>query len=259
MARGLPRLQMSLIVACTGAGGFVVSFLLLHLGVRLLALRYALAVAAAYGVFLLLVRLWLALQRRRLAFSPAGDSFDVDLGGIGTGGGSGGSAPTSGGFSGGGGSFGGGGASAAFDGSAGDIAADAPASALSGAASSGSSSSGGSGFSLDLGLDGDDFVIVVVALAVLAACIGASVYVVVSAPALFAEVLVDGTLSAGLYRHVKGLDEESWLEAALRRTWIPFAVVALFFIGAGVLLHRLVPEAVSIRDVVHHVLAAKAP
>jgi hypothetical protein len=124
-----------------------------------------------------------------------------------------------------------------------------------------SSSSGGSGsgFSLDLDLDGDDLVVVAVVLAVLAACVAASAYVIVTAPALFAEVLVDGTLSAGLYRHVKGLDEESWLEAAVKRTWIPFAVVAIFFVAAGVLLHRVVPEAASIHDVVQHVLAAKAP
>ena len=250
LARGLPRLQMSLIVACTGAGGFVVSFLLLHLGVRRLALRYALAVAASYGIFLLLVRLWLAVQRRRLDLSPAGDAFDADLGGFRIGGGPGGSASPSG-FSGGGGSFGGGGASAMFDGGSTDAAVPSGSPAPSGGS--------GSGFSLDLNLDGDDLVVVAVVVAVIAACVAASAYVIVTAPALFAEVLVDGTLSAGLYRHVKGLDEESWLEAAVRRTWIPFAVVALFFVAAGVVLHRVVPEAASIRDVLHHVAASKAP
>jgi hypothetical protein len=252
MARGLPRLQMSLIVACTGAAGFVVSFLLLHLGVRRLALRYALSVTAAYGIFLLLVRLWLAVQRRRLDLSPAGGAFDVDLGGFGIGGGSGGSASPSGSFSGGGGSFGGGGASAVFDGTSAESAA-APSGTSPGSGVS------GSGFSLDLDLDGDDLVVVVVVVAVIAACVAASAYVIVTAPALFAEVLVDGTLSAGLYRHVKGLDEESWLEAAVRRTWIPFAVVTVFFVATGVLLHRVVPEAASIRDVLHHVVASSAP
>ena len=244
---------MSLIVACTGAAGFVASFLLLHLGLRRLWPRYALAVVFAYGVFLLLVRLWLAIQRRRLDLSPAGDGFDVDLGGVRLGGGSGGS-PSVSGFSGGGGSSGGGGASALFD-EAGS-GADAPARALAAAgnSSSGSSAGWGSGFSLDL--DGDEMVVVVVVVGVLAASVAASVYVIVSAPALFAEVLVDGTLSAGLYRHVKGLEEESWLEAALRKTWIPFAAVALFFVAAGVALHRVAPEAASIREVVLHVFGA---
>ncbi len=259
LARGLPRLQMSLIVACTGAAGFVASFLLLHLGLRRLWPRYALAVVAAYGVFLLLVRLWLAIQRRRLDLSGVGDGFNVDLGGFPVGGGPGGS-PSLSGFSGGGGSSGGGGATVLFD-EAGADAGGAPARALAAAvpddSSSGSSGGWGSGFSLDL--DGDELVVVVVVVAVLAASVAASVYVVVSAPALFAEVLVDGTLSAGLYRHVKGLDEESWLEAALRRTWIPFAVVALFFVAAGVALHRVAPEAASMREVVRHVFGPTVP
>ncbi|MBV9924650.1 MAG: hypothetical protein JOZ96_06365 [Acidobacteria bacterium] len=33
MRRGLPRVEMSLILAATGAAGFVASFVLLHLGV----------------------------------------------------------------------------------------------------------------------------------------------------------------------------------------------------------------------------------
>ncbi len=253
MARGLPRLQMSLIVACTGATGFVVSFLLLHVGLRRLWLRYAVAVLLAYGIFLLLVRLWLALQRRRLSVSSAGDGLNVDFGDIQIGGG-GGSGST--GFSGGGGSFGGGGASAVFE-----DAGNAPAQALASAASSPSSSgsSFGSGFSFDLDLDGDEPVVVVVVIAVVGACVAASVYVIVAAPALFAEVLVDGTLTAGLYRHVRGLDEESWLEAAVKKTWIPFAVVVAFFVTAAVVFHHIAPEALSIGDVVHHVFAPKGP
>ena len=254
LARGLPRLQMTLIVTCTGAAGFVASFLLLHLGLRLPALRYAVAVAAAYGVFLLLVRLWLAVQRRRLEL-PDGGGFDLDLGG---GGRIGGSVPGSGGggFSGGGGRFGGGGATALFDDGAGGTS-DASAQALAAvSADSSPSSSGGSGsgFSLDLNLDGDDWFVVVAIGAVLVVCFGASIYVITSAPVLFAEVLVDGSLSAGLYRHVKGLDEESWLEAALRRTWLPFAAVAAMFVAAGVVFHKVAPEAASIGGVIRHVL-----
>jgi hypothetical protein len=43
-----------------------------------MALRYPLAVAAAYGVFLLLLRVWLALQRRGLEeVLDAGDAIDL--------------------------------------------------------------------------------------------------------------------------------------------------------------------------------------
>ena len=252
LAKGLPRLQMSLIVTCTGATGFLASFLLLHVGLRRLWLRYLIAFLLAYGAFLLLVRLWLFLQRRRLA-SSSGSGFDVDLGafqigggsgGLGGGGGAGGSGGS---FSGGGGSFGGGGATAFFDGSGADT------SVANAAAASSSSSYGGSGFSFNFDLDGDELVLVVVVVAVVGAIVAASVYVVVAAPALFAEVLVDGTLTAGLYRHVKKLDEETWLEAAVKRTCIPFVVVGLFVVAAGVFFHRLAPEAASIGGVVRHV------
>jgi hypothetical protein len=58
-----PRLQMGLIVALTGAGGFLCSFVLLHGGVDSMAWRYGLAVVFAYGVFLRLLWWWLRVRR----------------------------------------------------------------------------------------------------------------------------------------------------------------------------------------------------
>ena len=52
-----PRLQMGLIVALTGASGWLASFLLLHAGMATMAWRYPLALVAAYFVFLGLLRL----------------------------------------------------------------------------------------------------------------------------------------------------------------------------------------------------------
>ena len=63
MRRGMPRVLMSLILAATGAAGFLVSFALLHAGVTRMWLRYPVAVLVAYGVFLLLLRVWLHIQR----------------------------------------------------------------------------------------------------------------------------------------------------------------------------------------------------
>ena len=63
LRRGLPRFQMSVLLALTGATGFLASFGMLKLGVESMTLRYPVAVALAYGVFLLLLRLWLKLQR----------------------------------------------------------------------------------------------------------------------------------------------------------------------------------------------------
>lgn len=62
-----------LIVALTGLGGFLASFAMLRLGVQSMALRYPLAVGAAYLVFLLLLWLWLRTKR---------DDYDIDDPGI---------------------------------------------------------------------------------------------------------------------------------------------------------------------------------
>ncbi len=64
---------MMLIVALTGLGGFLASFAMLRLGVQSMALRYPLAVGAAYLVFLLLLWLWLRTKR---------DDYDIDDPGI---------------------------------------------------------------------------------------------------------------------------------------------------------------------------------
>ncbi|HEX8129916.1 MAG TPA: hypothetical protein VF527_12500, partial [Pyrinomonadaceae bacterium] len=60
---GSPRLLVSFLLALTGAAGFVISAVLLRLGVTSMSVRYPLAVILAYCVFLLLLRLWLALRR----------------------------------------------------------------------------------------------------------------------------------------------------------------------------------------------------
>lgn len=57
--RGWPRLQMALIVALTGAAGFLASHLLRLAGIDAMLLRYPMAVLLAYGVFLLLMWIWI--------------------------------------------------------------------------------------------------------------------------------------------------------------------------------------------------------
>jgi hypothetical protein len=261
--RGAPRAQMTVIVAATGSAGFLFSFLLLQVGIRIMWLRYVLAIALAYGVFLLLVGAWLGLQRRKRAAreqarsrgSGLGDVLDLpssggSFGGQGGGGGGGGFRP-------GGGSFGGGGSSAGFaegnpqiiplvQGSpgGGDLAGNVAHAGVSGGGSH------GCGFSLDL--DGDDLVVILAVIAAIGAAIGASIYVIVSAPTLLAEILFDGALSTGLYRRLRVLDHHQWWEDALRRTWIPAVIVALFFGVAGYLMQRYAPEAASIGMVWQH-------
>ena len=65
-----PRIQMGFIVTLTGAAGLLCSFLLLHAGVDGMALRYPLALTAAYAFFLFLLWLWLHTQADDYADLP---------------------------------------------------------------------------------------------------------------------------------------------------------------------------------------------
>ncbi len=66
--RALPRFTLGLILVFTGTAGFGLSLGLLKLGVTNMAVRYPVAVLGAYGVFLLLIRLWVELEKSQ--FNP---------------------------------------------------------------------------------------------------------------------------------------------------------------------------------------------
>jgi len=201
---------MGLIVALTGAVGWLCSFGLLHSGMTGMAVRYPLAMVGAYLAFLLLLWLWL-----RTRAEDYGDGLDIgngmpapDLGGA---------VPS---MSGGGGEFGGGGASASFDSGGSEALSDAadPLAKV-----------------VDVGAAADELAIPIFAVLLAVGLAFASLYFVYLAPALFAELLFDGVLSYGLYRHLHGADSRNWLETALRRTALPFALTAVFLalVGAG--------------------------
>ncbi|HSF43561.1 MAG TPA: hypothetical protein VLT87_27455 [Thermoanaerobaculia bacterium] len=241
----LPRLQMSAILALTGATGFLSSFVLLKLGVDSMALRYPVAVALAYGVFLLLLRIWLRLQRDSWQSADLPDVVDLGeavLDGAGS------LARGAGRFAGGGGNFGGAGASANFDAPPATLAMTppSPAPAVRAVPKSGGGGKGG-GFNFGFDLDEGGLLVLVAVLVIAVTSMGAVIWILWTAPALLAEVLVDGLVMTGLYRRLKNAPEpEYWLASAIRRTWIPAAVVALLFSFSGYLLQKAVPEARSI-------------
>lgn len=205
--RDLPRLQMSLIIGLTGLAGLLFSFLLLRSGLDAMWIRYPAAVGLAYGVFLLLLRIWIWFQARR----PADDLNPWDL-------------------------------------------ADALSSldtiepTTRGSVHADTSGSGDWLEALNL----DDAVFVLVALAALLAGALVCFFVIWSAPALLAEMLVDGVVMAGVYHKLKATDRRSWLTGALRRTWLQAGTVALFFGVAGFALQQVVPEARSIGPVIQN-------
>jgi len=220
-----PRLQMMVIVAFTGGAGLVASFALMQAGVDSMALRYPLALGFAYVVFLCLLWLWLHTRAEDYVDVPdASGALPVDGGGV----------PS---FAGKGGDFGGGGASGSFDdtSSSGFMDSDALPSVVREAGSA---------------VDADELAIPLVVLALLLGMALASLYIVYAAPVLFAELLLDGVLACSLYRHLKATDSPHWLTTACRRTFLPFALTALFLCLTGFAMSVYAPDARSVGDVI---------
>ncbi len=230
---GYPRLYMLLLVSLTGGVGFIASSLLLRCGLTIIWLRYLAAFAIAYLVFLLLLWLWLRTRTKDCL-----DSLDLpDLDFVPT-------RSTSSGI-GGGGSSGGGGASGSLD------------SFVSGE----SGCDGLVGEALSTAAEAEELaiplVMVVLAGALLCVCLFAAGLIVYSAPVLFAELMIDGVLSAGLYRRLRGPQTQHWLETAIRRTVWPFVLAAMFAAASGWAMTLYAPEAHSIGDVLLQVRQAE--
>ena len=230
LKRGSPRLQMSLMVLITGLSGFVASFLMLISGIKLMWLRYPLAVLVAYAVFLFLICCWLRLYRKKL-------NVDLDLIALPTDmiAGEPAGLPTF--NSGGGGEFGGGGASGSFE--ANPPVTHGPA----------LSKSTGIADRLDLPFDADELILIAVVLGVSLLTIVVAIMMVVSAPTLLGEVLIDSLLAAGFYRRLKKIEGGNWLKSAFNRTWLPVFGLIIFFVVAGLIFHWYAPGADSIGDI----------
>lgn len=236
---GFPRLQMLLIVMLTGLAGLIASYALLRAGLDAMSARYPLAVGIAYLAFLFLLWLWLRTNAEDYADAPP----DILPGG-----GQGSSSGASESVAGGGGQFGGGGASGHFQM---DDALPSPSLPLN--------VPGGDTVGKTAGeaLGGADegaipLAIALLLAAVAAALLFASLYVVYMAPALFAELLLDGVLSASLYRRMRGLQTRHWLESAVRRTVLPFAITAMTLGVAGHFLHAYAPGSHTLGEVLQH-------
>jgi hypothetical protein len=240
---------MSVIVVGTGLAGFGASVVLLSLGVSSMPARYLVAVAAAYAVFLLLVRLWVEYQRRRL--DPEADAIDViadlmpEMGVTG--------APEP--WTGGGGTFGGGGAGRSWESPAPDFAspdASSPEATIATTAVE-AGPTGGTHAGLALDADLDDAWVLVVPLVILVGGLLAAAYIIYAAPVLLGELLLDAALVSGLYNRLRKLEPRSWLSTAVRRTWAPVTAVAFLVAAGGFVMQAMVPEADSIGDVLRAV------
>lgn len=223
-----PRLQMTLLVALTGLAGFISSYLLLHAGFTAMWLRYLLSFGFAYLAFLILLWLWLRTN--------AEDYCDIpDMSG---------SFPSSGPshpevFSGEGGAFGGGGASGSFD----ATVADMPIPDEIG---------GPVGDALGAAAEAEEFAIPLIVLILIGALLLSTLFMIYSAPMLFAELMVDGMLSASLYHKLRGQETRHWLETAVRRTVWPFILTAMIVSASGLGMAHYAPEAHTLGEVLYH-------
>lgn len=224
-----PRLQMMMLVALTGAAGFITSFVLLALGLHRMGLRYLLACCVAYLCFLALLWIWLRWrgsdgidvwnEPTDRAETPHADTD----------------------WTGHGGSSGGGGASADFD----TPASPAPVAADTQCVSAPTS---GSDFELpDMDVEA---VPLLLALLVIGLVLS-SLFVVWTAPALFAELLLDGVLAAGLYRRLRHIETRHWLQTAVRKTAWPFVLTTALLAATGFGIQAAAPQAKSIGDALH--------
>ncbi len=238
-----PRLQMFLLVSLTGLAGLLATFLMLQAGIGAMHLRYPLAVGCAWLVFLFLLWLWLRTQAEDWVDVPGDLSLPSGGGDVAS------SCPDIAPRISGGGEFGGGGASSGFTEDDALPAPDLPSIDVPGAKAVGEAVGDVVG-----GADEGAIPLAVILLiaAMIAVLLFASLYVVYLAPALFAELLVDGALSASLYHRMRGLQTRHWLETAIRRSFLPFALTAVGLAVSGYALHGYAPEAQSIGQVVRH-------
>ena len=233
-----PRREMSLAVTFAALAGLATSVIALHLGMTAMAIRYPLAVAMAYLVFL--GYLWVWLRRHGLRIRSDARTRQIDI------------SPTDldvvqlpfslkttpcfefgqgGGFAGGGG------------GSEWGNAAMVPLPNRTGAPVDAPK-----GSSFDLDLDDGWWVLLVAGLAA-ALVLAAAIYTVFIAPALFAELLLDASLAAGLYRRLRGIEARAWWRSAIRRTLPAALISALILATAGAVMQSVYPDAASIGKV----------
>ena len=221
-----PRLQMFLIVALTGAVGFLASWSMLYAGLETMWMRYASAMCVAYAAFLVLLWLWIRTSASDYADVPDITGLEFDAAG---------SHHC---YTGGGGSFDGGGASGNFDTGGDSMLGDLPK---------------GLGDSLGAVGDAEELAIplaVLLLLAGLAVVLLVSCFSVIwSAPLLLAELMVDGALSVGLYRQLRSIDARHWLDTALKRTAKPFVATTVLVAAFGWGLGLYAPHAHTLGEV----------
>lgn len=273
------RFHMTLILMSAGLAAMLCNWVLLHVGVGKMWMRYPFAIALSYLTFLTGIWLWL----RYMGFcqtntnnsspprSPANTIVDdVDLSNMSLagnfGGRVGGVIPTEtpDAFQGSGGSFDSGGASGDWQGYLNNATPSQAmmASAMNNATPDESSAGGlkeaisnfgnASGFA---DLDGEGAVVIAAALLLIGSVLLLSGYIVWFAPDIFGEAVFGATLASGLAHAAKHHHEEGWVMGVVRMTWVPFAIVLVLAMAFAILAAAYFPEADTLRQTLHAALS----
>lgn len=240
------RFHMILIVLVSFFSGLLTTKWLYRFGVEIMWLRYLLALAVAYSVFLLGVRVWLAYTGHNRYLRQHRDNSSADIPDLSSGGDHGGAAsPCE--MTPGGGEFGGGGARSIFE-IDGASLPDMPGVSLGDTADVLGGAADGEGCLVAL-VGG---ILWVAVAAVVLWLFGSGFYVIYEAPAIFTEVVFEAILADRLLRTAKGADAAGWIGGAFRATWKPFARVSAFALLVGVVGQLVYPDAHTLTDIFHH-------
>lgn len=189
------RFHMTLILVAVALSGLGISKLLAAVGLTHIQLRYPLAVVCAYGVFFVLVRIWLwyvSLAHEERADHDGGLVDHVD--------------------------------------DVADLAdvAGAVGHEVGGSVRGGGSSGQGGGWSLGDAADGDGAgVVLILLVVVLCVVFGSGLYLIWEAPALLGEAALQMMLAASLRRAARRMDAPHWAGSVLGASWLPFVIVAI--------------------------------
>jgi len=241
------RVHMAAILTGTLLVGLAVTRILFLLHLNVFAIRYGLAVIAAYAAFVGFVKVWLGYiawcGRKKgrdgddwfdcLNFSSSGTSSPIS---------------SSSSFSGAGGRFGGGGASGSWDDggeSSPKVAVAAAIPTKSSTSSSKSSSSGGGGD--DLG----ELILILLIIALVVAIIACFVWLVWTAPAILSETAFNAALAGALTRHAHKASQGDWIGSVMKKTAIPFILILALSVTMGWWAQHYCPRARRLTDALH--------
>ncbi len=231
------RIHMFVILLTATLAGVLATKVMLTFGLQNVSVRYPITVLFAYLVFFGAIKFWLFLMTGSSSNTGSKilDGTDLPLS-------SGGGSEIAD-FVGGGGNAGGAGASADFGDALQntDDATSGVGDALGDAVGGVTDDEGGLALVVVLGL---------LAL-LLVSVLGTGVFLIWEAPAILSEAAFNTVLAASLMRSTKHINTPDWEGSVFRATWKPFAIVLVFALLAGCAMHRYIPQASSLMDVIH--------